>query len=280
MGRCRLCGNSAGLFREHHADCLARRDRAISQIPGLIERLLESPIPATRFSALLTEVATSCFLKPEELERLCVDGFSNLLASIFERRLPTETEEQRIRGIMQALDDDFPDRTGFAELMMKSEILRILDQAQVPNAIELGSALPVKLRRGETVLWIFNRVQSYEDVADGNHPHGISIASGPYSYAKTTHFSAPATAAGKRGKGRGDLILTNYSMFFLPKSGKHQKIPISRITRLEPYSNAVYVGCGLEDLWSVYEVSDPWFLFNALLMLTKQMRSVRSHDGD
>lgn len=280
MGRCRFCGNPAGLFRKHHADCLARRQRAISQIPILTARLLQSPSSATHFAALLTEVATSCFLEPEETERLCIDGFSDMLASILEHRLPSEVEEKRILGIMQALGHDFADRTGFAELLLKCQILRTLDQAQVPNAIKTASPLPVKLRRGETVLWIFNHVRSYHNVAGGNQPHGVSTTSIPYSYAGTARFSASIPNIDKsRGSGIGDLILTNYSVFFVRRSGEHQRFAISRIKRLEPYSSAIFIRHGQQEaVWSAYEVSDSWFLFNALLMLIRQIRSSRSHD--
>jgi hypothetical protein len=273
MARCQYCGKPARPFRSHHQACHDRHQRATTLIPNFFTKVLDSPIPAERFSLLLRDAAQAAFIDDQQLGALCIAGTSELIATVLEQRLPTPAEEQRILEILSAIDPRLAADPGLEEIFAKIQILRELGDGKTPDLVEVGGTMPVKLRRGEPVLWIFNDAKAFRKPAGKEPAYGHDVHAADRTYLGLARFHRNLRAPRRFADDRiGDMMLTNFNLYFFPRSGKMMRIPVARILWVEPYANGVNVHYGPQDRSWAYLVPDPWFLTNALALLTWSVR--------
>jgi hypothetical protein len=276
MAQCHYCGHPADPIIGFHPECHEQHERAIEMIPGLFTKVLDSPISAERFGALLVDAAEASYVRFDELQRLCLEGMPKLLTAVLEQGLPAASEQQRIRAIQAALARVLPEETNVDETMEKIEILRDLGEGKVPDRVTVEGPMPIKLRQGETVLWIFNKVQAVRlEASKSTSAPSISIPVEDNTYFGPSAYSATlATAPDIAEDEFGDLVLTNYNIHFLTLSGLMSRIPHARIAGLQPYANAldIRVMRKKKEIVTAYVVSDPWFLGNAVARLMQVYR--------
>ena len=275
MPTCSFCGRSTGGQIAFHDACQERHHKATLAIPGFFRRILDSEISASRFAQLLHEAAEASFVGAEEFNALCLRGASDLVGDILARRLVTETEEQRLGEILENLNPDLLQSPGLVTLFAKNEILRALDDGRVPNCVEVVGEMPLPLRKTEAVLWIFNKARA---ASSGQRPIAPEATPPPLTgtYYANVAFTARDRNAKPKGK-TGDLVLTNYNIFFVRSPAEHRRFPISRITGLRAHVDAVDIRYANRIL--TFAVADPWFLANALVFLSRRLRGVNEHGG-
>ena len=136
------------------------------------------------------------------------------------------------------------------------------------------NAMPLALRKTESVLWIFNTARLLSSVQDAEAPgRKLPCLNGRY-YSRAA-FSTKALSTKRKAKA-GDLVLTNYSAFFVSSPDEHSRLSISRITGLRAHIDGVEIGFP-KRLWTLY-VSDPWFLANAVTLLSRRLRGPDSQN--
>jgi hypothetical protein len=268
VATCSFCGRPANRGEAFHDDCRERHHKATIAIPGFFSRILESQISAARFADLLHEAAAASFVGRAQLDDLCLEGVSCLVSDILEHRLVTEAEQQRIGEILHALNAELLESQGLATLFAKIEILRSLSDGRVPDHVEVVGDMPMALRNTERVLWIFNQMRFASSgkrrIAPDEMPPPLTG-----SYYANRAFTARDPKAKPRGRA-GNLVLTNYNLFFVSTPTEHRAFPISRIAGLRAYVDAV--GIGYPTKIFTFSVADPWLLANALAFLSRRFR--------
>jgi hypothetical protein len=268
VATCSFCGGPTGDGNAFHAECQDRHRKATVAIPGFFGRILDSGISAARFADLLREAADASFVGSGDLNDLCLEGVCGLVSDILEHRLVTEAEEQRIGEILRTLNPQLLHAPGLVALFAKNEILRSLSEGKVPDRVEVVGDLPVALRKTESVLWIFNQMKF---TSSGQRPIAPHEMPPPLTGSYYAHGAFTARAAAAQRKGRaGNLVLTNYNVFFVSSPTEHRAFPISRIAGLRARIDAVEIGYPTKIF--TFSVADPWFLANALAFLSRRFR--------
>ncbi len=274
MARCQYCGQPAGFGTEEHAECHDRHQRAIEQIPGFFAKILEHPIAVDRFSALLQSAAEASFIDSIQLKSLAVEGLSRLMITILDHRLLTAAEVERVREVVSELSSLFADEPGLDETLTKIQILCELSNGIIPDQIAVDDPMPITLRRGETILWIFNEVRPCQKgLQEDNAPPSIAVPSGSATYQGLSVFKKHLPVGKERANDKiGDLLLTSHNLYFLSMTGRSIRIPIARISEIHPYINGVRIHYRPAPRSWVGAVADPWFLTNALTLLVQRAR--------
>jgi hypothetical protein len=135
--------------------------------------------------------------------------------------------------------------------------------------------MPFELRRAEKVLWIFNDAKmsartSTSAVGEIPPINGSYFCKDDFS----ERWTGPEAGADRSvAENRGDLVLTSYNLCFVSISGQHSRIPLSRITGIKTYANAVDVGYGSKPprAW-MCTIPDPWFFANAIAYRHRAIR--------
>lgn len=244
------------------------------RIPSLFSQILDDPISAARFSGLLRQAATTSFVGREELEELSVQGLLTLVRSVMATRIVDEWEEDRIRDVADHISADISSDERLEADLGMAKILRELSQGKSPEIVALDGPMPVRMRRAETLIWIFNEVRLYRlaDAADrlsGPPPVKASY----YTLDEPSEPIPPPGVPAKRRRNVGDLILSNYNIHFVQAGGDQMRIPISRISGLSASADAVSVGYGAHGMVRTFRLDAPGFLVNAIALLVKQLRN-------
>jgi len=234
---------------------------------------MDSPISAQRFRELLEAAAQVSFVRPDELKSLSVSGLNNMIDSILQERVPTSRELQRVMDITDELGVTFPEGLGLDEWLIRVGIVSELYEGKLSDRVVIVGPMPIELGQGEAVLWIFNQVRSYRTPADEMKEGSPSnLASGI-----DTHYFSPemveknqAPTDTLRQEAMGDLLLTNRNIYFLQNETSRIRLPISRITSLQPYAEGLHVTCKLDKPQSlIFLLDDAWFAANAIARLVQ-----------
>lgn len=272
MAKCIYCGQPAGFFRREHKECRNRHERATAMIPGFFKKALANPLPIERFRELLVGAAEASFIKPDELRSLIIDGVTNLITATLEERLLTAGEEDRITEVLEALG--FPFDLGIApyELLVKVDILRKLEDGKIPDRVSVAGPLPIELRQGESIVWVFNHVVSYLERAaaeGGQATAELTPDKAPY-FGRAAANSKPASIRKLPQEVSGDLVVTNRNLYLLSSSDPPRRIPIARISNMRGYADGVSVVSGGEKKVSrTIILDDPWFAANLIADLIR-----------
>jgi hypothetical protein len=269
------------LFRKRHAQCEDQYRRAVAAIPGFFEKALHSPIVADRFDALLKSAAEASFVSEAQLKELCSRGITKTISSILEHRLLTAAEESRIAELWSALDPLLNDDVELETLFAKAQILRELADGTTPDRVTVMGPMPLKLRRTESILWIFNNAGSIFDGSTVGEMSKPMFDTWGHYCARSSFRKLPEKPwphGMKTDIKIGDVVLTNYSIHILSAMGQPARIPIARISGIAPYANAIDVGYGVNaNVWTCIP-DDPWFLVNALTFLARSMQERSPQD--
>jgi len=268
MANCIYCGRPAGFLRRRHPACEERHKKVVALMPRFFSEVISSPISAERFSDLLLAATKASFVRPGELKSMCVSGINTAIDTILRERLLTSVEVQRITDLADALGAQSPRGLGLDQKLIKLSIVNELYDGKIPDRVSIVGPMPVELGRGESVLWIFNKVLSYRMTPDKKE-EGLSID--PASPIESRYVSPKALDKSHvpkkqlREKADGDLVVTNRNIYFLPNPDSHIRIPISRIFSLRPYAEGFYVACRpVKERSRAFLLDDPWFATNVI----------------
>ncbi len=276
MARCLYCQKPAGFLRKQHPECEKRHQYAISSIPIFFNKVMDNPISAERFSELLQAAGKVSFVRPDELKTLCVDGLNNTVDSILRERSLTSSEVRRIVEFTEALGTSFPKGLGLDEKLTKIGIVSELYDGKLSDSIVIVGPMPIELGRGEAVLWVFNHVRSYQTLADnmtGDLPINLAIPIDTQYFSPVLFETAQIPTEPLSEETTGDLLLTNRNIYFLLSEDSHIRIPISRITSLQPYAEGLHVGWKPREAQSrTFLLDDVWFAVNVIARLIQLAR--------
>jgi hypothetical protein len=228
---------------------------------------LHSSLPATRVGQLLKDAAGASFIKPRDLGALCIKGISSMIDTVLEERLLTAAEEERIAEIKGALGPALADMADLNEKLIKIGILRDLKAGQIPDRVTVVGPMPIDLRPHEHVVWIFNRVVGFRRpaaVPASDAAGGITFpATDTDLYCGLRAFDHdPVPRENLVEEATGDLVLTNRNIYFIYGGGK-QRIPMAKITALQPHADGIQVTCEQPQGRSrAFKLEDPWMAAN------------------
>jgi hypothetical protein len=254
-------------LRGQHQECSERHDRAVAMIPGFFGKMLASQLSTEKFSELLRGTAETSFVQRDELISLSKAAIGNTIDSILKERPVTIAEAQRIIELTDTLEAAFSESFELNEKLVKTSIISELYDGRIPDPVSVVGPMPFEFGRGETVLWIFNRV-SLVRAATADTPGGIRIDA--TEQLKEPYFGPAAlenqhTSLNGSNAEQGDLILTNRNLHFVQSEETRTRIPIARIQVLVAYREGIHVIANpARKRAPLYVLDDAWFAANVI----------------
>jgi len=179
-------------------------------------------------------------------EQQKIDDYVNTLALPL-NNLPSQYQDSEISKIGQVA------------------IIKSIQRGVVPHT---NLSAPIILGRNETILWIYNGVNFYQEKITKEwvgRSGGFSFRIMKGVYYRTGRMKGhPVEHSSMELQGQGSLFITNKNLIFYSAS-KSTKIPFSKIIGLTPYSDGVEVHKdGTNQKRMTLQGFDPWFLMNLL----------------
>jgi hypothetical protein len=272
MALCKLCGQSAGIFRHEHTDCRKKFDEGCDELMKFFVGYLTSDITSEHFRDLVNETAEQSLIRGPERERAIGLGISKSIAAAVEDRVLTDDELLKIANLVHAFEFDIAkSRFGYLVHIPLSQALtlRDLDRGVAQSHTTFSDLPPIALQRGEEVLWMWYDVTHYglkktaQWVAGSQ---GVSLR-----LMKGVYFRAGATK-GQRVEASevvvndvGNLVVTQHNIYFHGNRSS-LRLALRKIVSVETYSDGIGIMMeAAQPKPQIFKLTDQMFAANLIL---------------
>ena len=165
MGDCVYCGESAGFLRQAHKACESRHERGKREIVAVVSRVGADGGDLGGLNALLKDIASRSFLDRSGVKDCVIQGYEAAVDMALDDHV-ISPEEERALGELQShfgLSQHELDRNGAVERVIKGAIIRDVLQGEIPQRMSVSGPLPFNLQKSESLVWVFQDVDYYEE---------------------------------------------------------------------------------------------------------------------
>lgn len=268
---CKFCGQPAGFLRSIHKECELAHSNALVSIPNEISKSITSTSDFSNLNNEITNIAKAGFVNQTELSKLYTLGFDKAVETFLEDGVISKEEEDKISDYKKYfnLDQNVLNKNGSFEKVAKGLILNDVSQRKLPeNRLNISGNSPFLLEKGETLIWIFQTVEFYEQRSKTTFEgksQGISFRIAKGVYYRTGHFKGnPVTTTQMTLIANGMFALTNKNIYFASAS-KSFKIPYAKLISMTQYSDGIGLQKdGTSAKPQIFKGLDGWFTYNII----------------
>ena len=187
----------------------------------------------------------------------------------------TEAEEAALVALQQALpiSQQHLDKNGAISKLAQAALLRDISNGVISQRVEFIGALPFNLQKSETLVWIFQKVEYFEEKTRTQYVGGSSgvsfrIAKGVYY--RTGGFKGERVQTAETVHVDNGMLGVTTKHIYFSGSSKRFRINYNKIVSFEPYSD----GIGLQrDAQTAkpqsFLTGDGWFTYNLIVNLAQ-----------
>lgn len=274
MGSCIYCGQKAGFLRNKHNECAEAYRNGKNEIIESIFLAITNRLDFDVLENTIKHITSSCYIKQDEVEALHAYGFNNAVESILNNGILTAEDEEKFTRYRShyCFEQDILDKNGGLQRLAKASILRVVLDGGIPDtSVAIHGHLPFLFQKAEKILWVFQRVELYEQRTKTTYQgksRGVSVRISKGIYYKVGAFKGkPVSIQETKCTGVGLVALTNKHIYFA-SSTKNFKIPYSKIVVVNPYENGVEIqkdGANTKPM--LFKGLDAWFTYNIICNL-------------
>lgn len=268
---CKFCGQPAGFLRSVHKECELAHSNALVSIPNEISESITSTSDFSNLNNEITLLAKTAYVNQNELSELYSLGFDKAVEIFLDDGVISKDEEEKISGFKKYfnLDQNVLNKNGSFEKVAKGLILNDIFQGKLPdNRLDIAGNSPFLLGKDETLIWIFQSVEFYEQrtkTTFQGKSQGISFKIAKGVYYRTGQFKGnPVTTTQMALIANGMFALTNKNMYFASAS-KSFKTPYSKLISMTQYSDGIGIQKdGVSAKAQIFKGLDGWFTYNVI----------------
>ena len=271
MGKCILCGESAGLFKSKHSICEQKQSLGFDEIKRIMFDVYNNNLNADDLALKVRDIASNSYINEDLLETRCLFVFDMIVDEALSDGLLSDVEKEKIVQIKGALgySDDKLDRFGAMQKLLKADLLQTIASGVVPDMpIDIRGNLPILINKNEKMIWVFAHGELLEQKTKRQiigRSQGVSIRITKGVYYRTGAFKGtPIETTFLHSYGQCIVVLTNKT-FYIWNSQKLIKIPYEKIISLDPYSDGIGIHKdGVTAKPIVIKGIDGWFTSNVI----------------
>ena len=275
MGKCRYCGEDAGILSSAHRQCKETYDAAIRDLDAIAIEAINKDSNLALLELRIADLATKGRVPESEVQESLIRGWEEAAMRLLDDLVLSSDEEHRLlefRDHFHLTQDDL-NRRGRYFAVVQCGILRDIMNGKVPDRLSCEGQLPFNLQKSETLVWAFPLVDYYQEKTQtsyvgGSHGLSVRVARGVYY---------------RMGSFRGDPVETSYMLFidkgWLGITTKHIyfagdrrsfRVAYGKIVSVRPYSDGIRVyRDGISAKPQAFVVGDGWFIYNLVVNLAR-----------
>lgn len=230
---------------------------------------------SNKIDGIINNVNEELKFDPSFKENILINSLEKYIYISLDSGVITEKEEKAILN--------FVNRYGIPESKLseneayikgtKSLIIRDILNGIMPHRMHVINQVPFNLQKNETLIWLINNVDYYEDITQreyigGSQGASIKIAKGVY-YRMNSFKGQPVDTVEKIHLGDGILGFTNKSLYF-HNSSKSFRIKYDKIISVLPNDDGFTIFKeGVRTKPQIFIDGDGWFSFNVISNLSQ-----------
>lgn len=271
MGKCKYCGEDAGIFHYKHAECKQLHLNGIARIKNLLATCFQNKEDFYLFQNEIQGICRKSYISDEICRKTYCECFDAAIEEYLNDGIIEQPEERSVARFIQfsGLSQATLNANKSLEKMVQSKVLQELLNGQIPKPrITIDGNFPFLLNKNENLLWLFRDVtlqmQKVRRETVGR-TQGISVRVCKGVYYRTGGFRGrPVETTYMQRIGRGSVCITDKNLYFHSPE-KSLKIPFTKILSLDPYSNGLGLQKdGVNEKPMFFENLNSWFCYNVI----------------
>lgn len=274
MGKCKYCGQDAGIFQSKHSECEQRHNSGVVRIKSILAGCFQNKEDFYLHQDEIKKLCQDSYLSNDDTRNLYCESFDAAIEQYLDDGIIDTNEERSVARFMQftGLPQQVLNANKSLEKVVQSKVLQELFNGKIPAPrITIAGDFPFLLNKNEHLLWLFRDVtlqmQKIRRETVGR-TRGVSVRICKGVYYRTGGFKGhPVETTYMQRIGTGSVCLTDRNLYFhCPE--KALKIPFSKILSIEPYSNGMTIQKdGVNDKPMFFENLNSWFCYNVIANL-------------
>ncbi len=205
-----------------------------------------------------------------------IQGFSLALDNMLDDGLLTQEEEDKISQYVDWFSLTQEELDGFNNSktkLVKAAVLRDLAEGKIISRINVGGNLPFNFQKNETLIWLFNNVDYYEQRITTHfegHSQGVSVKLAKGLYYRAGAFRGNPVKTNELVPADSGLLGATNKYIYFSGSTKKFRVNYEKIIEFTSYEDGVGIQ---QDTASarpqIFKTGDGWFTYNLLASLAK-----------
>ncbi|MBC7075378.1 MAG: hypothetical protein H5T98_04790 [Syntrophomonadaceae bacterium] len=271
MGNCKYCGQPAGFLRSQHKECAAKHDQGWQNMIDLAEQAARGLGDISGLRSKLASIASYSFIPAEQINEAIIRGWEQAVTHFIEDGDLSAEEEKQLTSFAThfALSQNDLDQRGIYTQFVKGAVLREVIEGNIPERVKTDTPLPFNFQKSESLIWVFDRVDYYEDKTRRQYVGGSSGVS--FRVAKGVYFRTggfrgrPVETTERVHLGTGIMAVTNKHIYFTC-SQKTFRVRLDKIVSFTPFSDGVGIQRDAATAKPQFFITgDGWFTYNLLM---------------
>ena len=281
MGICKLCGESAGLFKTEHEACKKKFQVAKKKIIQMIKLSIFNKSDLEVLDKKIDKIAKDSYISDGNKRSCLIQGWESAVAEVMEKGFFTECHEKFSDQFIDYFDLSHKelDKNGLIMEVLKSLIIHNLQRGKLETKITVDGISQKDLEEGEILLWVFFDVKyGFGVVNDYVSLNGKTVqVENPPDYQKDFVLFPKNLIRSKESVyvDQGSLVLTNKCLYYFGEVEDH-KIRIEQIVSMTKYDDGIEIQMdSMVNSPLLYKTDEGWFtyeLFKGLKELTSFVR--------
>lgn len=271
MGNCIYCGKKAGFLRKQHKACKLKFREAKKQFVELAVTGITQNESIKELAKNLENVCQQGFVNDEAKKQLLAEAFDRAMEQFLEDGVLSEKEEEAVSEFIEhfGLNQEILNKNGSYTKMVMASVIRELTERKIPQTrVKVEGQMPFLFQKSETLIWVFNNVEYYEQRTRTEYQGGcqgvsIKIAKGVY-YRTSAFKGRPVQVSEMKYMGTGLVALTSKHLYF-GTAQKKFRIAFNKLVSLEPYENGIGLHKdGVTAKPQIFKNLNGWFVHNVI----------------
>jgi len=271
MSNCKYCGQPAGFLRRQHRECAERYDAGWQKMIATAQQAALGQGDISSLHANISSIAANSLIRPEQVKEALIRGWEQAVSHFIEDGDLSAEEETQLTAFAAhfSLTQSDLDQRGIYTQFVKGAVLREIMEGNIPDRVKTDRPLPFNFQKSESLIWVFDNVDYYEDKTRRQYvgsSSGVSFRIAKGAYFRTGGFrSHPVETTERVYMGTGIMAVTNKHIYFT-SSEKTFRVRLDKIVSFMPFSDGVGIQRDAATAKpQFFTTRDGWFTYNLLM---------------
>jgi hypothetical protein len=275
MGKCKICGESAGWFKEYHEECKTKYKAGLDKLVSVATKAVLDLSLCDSLMNTCRSIAQMCRISDENIRDALIVAWENALDKYLDDGVLSTDEENQLMTYANkfSLDQSELDRKGQFTRAAQAGVLRDIVEGKIPERVTVTGSVPFNLQKNESLVWLFNSVSLLEEKTTRSYVGGyqgmsIKVMKGVY-YRVGAFKGHPVESTQMVNKGYGSLGVTTKNIYFAG-SQKSLRVPYNKVITFIPYSDGIGIHTDAKTAKPIaFITGDGWFINNLVQNLAQ-----------
>lgn len=275
MGTCKICGQSAGWFKEYHSECKERYKAGLDELISVATNAVFNLSLCDDLMERCRSIAQPNRISDKNIRDALIVAWEKALDKYLDDGILSTDEETQLMTYAKKFNlvQSELDRKGQFTKAAQAGVLRELLEGKVPQRVTINGSIPFNLQKSETLIWLFHNVTLLEEKTTRSYvgtSQGVSIRIAKGLYYRVGAFKGhPVETTQMANKGYGSLGVTTKNLYFAG-SQKSLRVPYNKVITFVPYSDGIGIHTDAKTAKPIALITgDGWFINNLVQNLTQ-----------